>query len=112
MVNFRPIQNRDKEDELCEPSGDRIPPGLPQGPANPQHGLQSLSFDQCHPVLLFFRCLGGSPSRWEIGRGLFPLASLWEASPTCPFRSTGCNDLKHIHKTPAGINTTSPKVLL
>merc|ERR1719460_1520034 len=28
----------DKKDELCEPSGDRIPPGLPQGPANPQHG--------------------------------------------------------------------------
>ena len=58
MVNFRPIQNRDKEDELCEPSGDRIPPGLPQGPANPQHGLQSLSFDPVSPSAPVVQVLG------------------------------------------------------
>ena len=38
------------KDELCEPSSDWVPPGLPQGPANPKLGSQSLRFDTCHPL--------------------------------------------------------------
>ena len=71
---------------------------IPNTVCNPYH------LTQCHPVLLFLRCLAGSPSRWEIGRGLFPLASLWGASPTCPFRSTSCNQW-WFKAHPAGINT-------